>query len=403
MILDELGNINALIVWYSGIADWGWLLTDTIMVASFNPKLGAVTFLSIPRDLFVEYDTGFKWRLNGVYRTKYLATEWDEDAAAKALAAKVADVTWLEVPYYMLIDFEWFVTFIDELGGVDVDIREPIYDPYYPGPNNSYQIFQIAGGEQYLSGDTALKYARSRQTTSDFSRTLRQQQIIKAVIKKVVWKVGTLQLNSLQDLYSTFEQMMVTNVSMKQMLGILPKVEALEFFFSFVYTADCDLRYLDLTEPGCVLRHADRASFWWAAVVIPEWASYGNLNYYKKTQDFAFWVTHHQEFLMEAADIGVFNGIDKQAARNAGYNVNGVASQLALDLKIRWFNVIDIDNTEEFYDKTTLFLPGYGWYPATVDMLKSFVDIAEIRIDETWEFGSGGVSLILWQDYLNKL
>jgi anionic cell wall polymer biosynthesis LytR-Cps2A-Psr (LCP) family protein len=65
-------------------------------------------------------------------------------------------------------------------------VLEPIYDPYYPGPNNSYEVFQIAGGEQYLSGDVALKYARSRQTTSDFSRTLRQQQIIKGVIKQIV-------------------------------------------------------------------------------------------------------------------------------------------------------------------------------------------------------------------------
>jgi hypothetical protein len=218
-----------------------------------------------------------------------------------------------------------------------------------------------------------------------------------------VWKLWSLQLKSLQDLYATFEEMMVTNVSMKQMFWVLPKVEAIEYFFSFVYTADCDLRYLDLTTPGCVLRHGNRANFWWAAVVIPEWASYGNLGYYKKTQDFAFWVTHHQEFLMERAEIWVFNGIDKQAARNLGYNVNGVASELALDLKIRWFEVIDIDNTEEFYDKTTLYLPGNGWYPATVDMLKSFVDIAEIRVDEAGEFSSGGVSLILWQDYLNKL
>ncbi len=70
-------------------------------------------------------------------------------------------------------------------------------------------------------------------------------------------------------------------------------------------------------------------------------------------------MTHHQEFLLEKAKIGVFNGIDKTKAKADGYNVNGVASQLALDLKIRGFDVIDIDNTEEFYDNTTLYLPGY--------------------------------------------
>ena len=93
---------------------------------------------------------------------------------------------------------------------------------------------------------------------------------------------------------------------------------------------------------------------------------------------------------MEDAEVGIFNGIDKQAATNAGYNINGVASQIALDMKVRGLNVVDIDNTEEFFDKTILYLPGWGWYPATVDILKSFVDVAEIRVDETNEYSSGG-------------
>lgn len=403
MEVDELWNINALIVWYSWIDDWGGFLTDTIMVASMNPKLWAVTFLSIPRDLYVDYNEWYKWRINWLYWSKFLATEWDEDIAAKALAKKVGEVTGLDVPYYMMVDFEWFTNFIDELDGIEVDVKEPIFDPYYPWPNNGYQTFQIAWWVQVLSGDIALKYARSRQTTSDFSRTLRQQQIIKWVIKKIIWQVWTLNVTKLQDTYTTFDEMVITNVSMKQMLWVIPTVEAIEHYFSFVYTADCDLRYLDLTTPWCVLRHGDRSNFWWAAVVIPEWASYYNLSYYKKTQDFAFWVTHHQEFLMERAKIGVFNGMDKQVARAAWYNVNGVASQLALDLKIRGFDVVDIDNTEEFFDKTVLYLPWYGWYPATVDMLKAFIDINEIRVDETGEYSSGGATLILWQDYVKKL
>jgi hypothetical protein len=65
--------------------------------------------------------------------------------------------------------------------------------------------------------------------------------------------------------------------------------------------------------------------------------------------------------------------------------------------------VIDIDNTEEFYDNTTLYLPGYWRYPATVDMLKAYIDVAEIRVDDTWDIWSGEVKLILGQDYLNRL
>jgi hypothetical protein len=216
----------------------------------------------------------------------------------------------------------------------------------------------MEGGDQHMDGETALKFARSRQTTSDFSRALRQQHIIKAVVTKVMQTIGLGNISGLKDIYARFDEMTITNVSVKQMIGLLPHINDLPRFFSFVYTADCDLRYLDLTEPGCVLRYGVREEFGGAAAIIPEGASYANLNYYKHTQDFAFWVTHHQEFLMEQAEIGVFNGMDKDAARTAGYNINGVASQLALDMKVRGFDIVDIDNTEEFFDETILYLPG---------------------------------------------
>jgi len=54
---DEYGNINVMIVGYGGTGHAGSYLADSIMVASFNPKLDALTMLSIPRDLEV-YDTG---------------------------------------------------------------------------------------------------------------------------------------------------------------------------------------------------------------------------------------------------------------------------------------------------------------------------------------------------------
>ncbi len=63
------------------------------MVASYNPDLAAVTFLSIPRDLFIDFSSGLKARINGLYRAKYLDTDGDEDAAAGVLADKVAEIT----------------------------------------------------------------------------------------------------------------------------------------------------------------------------------------------------------------------------------------------------------------------------------------------------------------------
>jgi len=50
---DAMGNVNIMILWY-GWKGHAWnSLADSIMVASWNHKLGAVTMLSVPRDLYV--------------------------------------------------------------------------------------------------------------------------------------------------------------------------------------------------------------------------------------------------------------------------------------------------------------------------------------------------------------
>ena len=65
---DDLGNINVMIVGYGGESHAGGYLADSIMVASFNPKLGAVTMLSVPRDLYVyNKNTNIIGRINAMF------------------------------------------------------------------------------------------------------------------------------------------------------------------------------------------------------------------------------------------------------------------------------------------------------------------------------------------------
>jgi len=359
-----------------------------------------MTFLSVPRDTYVIYDNWRRGKINGVYRAKYLETDGDTDKAAMALAKKVEEITDVPISYYMMVNFDGFKKFVDTLWWIDVHVKQTIHDPYFPWPHNSYKTFHIDAGDQHLDGDTALKYARSRKTTSDFSRALRQQQVIEWVIKKLV---SANAISHAKSLYNQFKDVVQTNISFKNMLRLSSYIESLQYFFSYVYTADCDLRYLDLTEPGCVMRFGDPAEFGWASVLIPEWASYGKLDYYKKTQDFAFRVVYNQKMLMEKAPIALYNGIDKKTAKKQGYNVNGVAGALSLDLKKRGFNVVDLDNTKEFFDQTTLYLPGDGRYPETVEALKAFVDVDRVEVDTTGKYGSGGISLILGYDYVKRL
>ncbi len=71
------------------------------------------------------------------------------------------------------------------MGGIQIYVDKAIYDPKYPNSTNTgFDPFSIKAGLQNLSGETALKYSRSRQTTSDFDRTRRQQQVISAIRQK---------------------------------------------------------------------------------------------------------------------------------------------------------------------------------------------------------------------------
>ncbi len=399
MTRDAMWNINVLIAWYAGEEErWGFL-TDTVMVASYNPSLGTVTFLSIPRDLLVTYHKWWRWRLNWAYWAKYIDSGNDHEQAAEFLMEKVSEITWLYLQYYSFVSFDGFTRFIDSLDGITVDVPEELVDPYYPDENNWFLTFTVPEGNQNFDGDTALKYARSRKTTSDFSRTIRQQQIIKATINKIVWELWITNVAKVRELYNDAFDMVKTNVTVKEILGLIEYVEDEKRFFSFVYTADCDKRYYELTFPWCVLVLWNKDEYNWQSVILPIWATPGNINYYKHTKDFAFWVIHNQEFLLENAPIRVLNGVDTDRAKSQWYATEWIATRLAIELKAQAFNLSDISNYPEKVEKSIVYVQDKEAYARTLDLLEIFVDIDEIRTDGVWELWQG-ITLILGNDYM---
>lgn len=401
MTKDTLGNINVLLVWYAGEDERGGLLTDTVMVASYNPSLGTVTFLSLPRDMFVTYHKGGRWRLNGAYRAKYIDTDNNHELAADFLMEKISEVTGIHLQYYAFVSFDGFVEYIDSLDGVNVDVPEDLVDPYYPDNNNWFQTFSVAKWFQSLDWETALKYARSRKTTSDFSRTIRQQQIIKAMVDKIVAGLSVTDISAAKQLYNDGLKMVNTNVTAREIVWLVRYLDSEKRFFSFVYTADCDKRYYDLTLPGCVLFLGNKDDYEGQSVLLPIWATPGNINYYKHTKEFAFWVIHNQEFLLENAPIKVLNGVDKDRAKSQNLPVEWVATRLAIELKAQAFNVADITNYESKLEKSIVYVQDKDAYKHTLDLIEIFVDVDEVRTNGTWNL-SEWISLILWNDYLLK-
>ncbi len=93
----------------------------------------------------------------------------------------MAEITGIQADNYLVVDLQSFTKVIDNLGGIDIEVEKAIYDAAYPGPDRSYTIFSIDKGWQHMDGELALKYARSRKSSSDFDRSKRQHKVIAAI------------------------------------------------------------------------------------------------------------------------------------------------------------------------------------------------------------------------------
>lgn len=401
---DKFGKVNVLIAGYAWNDYRGGLLTDTMMVASFDPKLGAVTFVSVPRDLYVNYDNWGSWRLNGHYRSHYLQWEREHGSGAAALMSKLSDITWIQIAYHAFIDFDGFISFINEIEGVEVDVPESLYDNQFPWPNDSYTVFEVEQWVQQFDGETALKYARSRKSTSDFSRALRQQQIIAATIKQLTSKFSLTKVGSIKSLYDSAMEVVQTDIPLQQLLSLAQYAEWDKHFFSFVYTAECNWYDINFAEPWCLLYYADRASFGWQAVMLPVWAAAWALSNYEQTSRFWSRVSLHQETLIEWAQITVYNAMDKQRARNVWKSINWVASDFAIDLIEYGFAIEKVNNALVDQDQISVVVSKTWANANTIWSLRSFIDNSfEVIVDPliaSWRAWENIMHIILGYEYL---
>jgi len=416
MIQDDFGNINILLVWNGGADHAWWFLADTIMVASWNIKSQSVSLISVPRDLFVSVkELSINWKINSVFASAYyrLKDFWDlddvdeihklkMDYASEVLASKLEEITWLEISYFAVINFKEFVKFVDGLWGIEIDVPKRLYDSAYP-EGKQYTVFSVDAGLQHFDGETALKYVRSRHSTSDFSRAWRQQQIIKAIVKQITEGVGFSNVSNLKKFYEDYIKMVHTNISMKEIVGLLGNKDDVQNIFSFVFTTECSYRDFSLTPVACFLHVPSRDAFGWSSVILPNWWSVGNVSFYDYTKNFSFFVAHNQEYLKENVRIEVQNWIDAKVARSLWWYPSGHAGNMAVKLKKYAFNIVDINNAEESLKETSVYLSGdLNSQYDTLTMLKMFFDINNVY---TWQVLTTGVDmlLILWNDYLEKM
>ena len=162
--------------------------TDTMILASINPRDMSISLLSIPRDLWVPipHPKHPEAKIN-------TAHYWGEiehyPGGGPALAMKTVQRNFgVRVHYYVRLNFVGFERIIDRIGGIYVDVPVTIDDPEYPNGSYGVEHLHIDAGRHLFGGELALKYARTRRGTGDgdFTRMERQQQVILAVRDRVL-------------------------------------------------------------------------------------------------------------------------------------------------------------------------------------------------------------------------
>ncbi|MFN2147782.1 MAG: LCP family protein [Anaerolineales bacterium] len=189
--------------------------SDSMMLVTLDPITMKAGMMSIPRDLWVEIP-GFGYnRINTAYM---FGEAYDLPGGGPALAMKtVEDLLGVPIQYFAVIDFQAFERVIDEIGGIDVLVPERIKIAPIGGISR-----WLDAKPYHLNGPDALAYARVRKYGGgDFGRAERQQQVVLAVLDRVVGfdMLPTL-VSRAPALYQEIASGVRTNLSLEQMISL---------------------------------------------------------------------------------------------------------------------------------------------------------------------------------------
>ena len=208
-------------------------LTDTIMVASYNPNTQKATLLSIPRDTYTGKTpakaTAYE-KINALYSRKHRPNETLE---------AVNEITGLDIKYYVVVKTEALIKLVDVIGGITFDV--PI-DMNYDDTSQNLHI-HLKAGEQKLDGDKAEQLVRFRHNNDDTSypeeygdndtgRMRTQREFIMQVIKQTakpenIFKIG--------EILEVAKEYVITNIDFEVAKDYVPY--AVEFNTDDLLTA----------------------------------------------------------------------------------------------------------------------------------------------------------------------
>ncbi|MFA8440084.1 LCP family protein [Pueribacillus sp. YX66] len=180
--------------------------SDALMLATLNKDEKSVKLLSIPRDSRVYVpEVGYETKINHAH----------SHGGPRATIETVENLLEIPVDYYVRLDFEAFMEVVDALGGIDVDV------PYTFSEQDSKDrpnAITLEAGLQRLNGEEALALARTRKLDNDIERGKRQQEIMKAILKRAASGTSVVKYG---DVIEAIGSNMKTNMTFDEMKAFI--------------------------------------------------------------------------------------------------------------------------------------------------------------------------------------
>ncbi|GAA5115088.1 hypothetical protein GCM10023339_21570 [Alloalcanivorax gelatiniphagus] len=205
----------------SGAGRWG-LRPDSMTVASIDAETGKALLISLPRNMqnfpFAEgsvmdeqFPDGFDAEgmyLNGLSTWALDHAELfkgSKNPGVDATVMGVEGITGLDINYWAMVNLEGFKDLVDAVGGVELNVRQPI--PV--GLPHEKTFHYIEPGQRTLDGHDTLWFARAREGSDDYSRMARQKCVMSAMLQQVSPQVA---LRNFEEIAGASSAMVSTDI-----------------------------------------------------------------------------------------------------------------------------------------------------------------------------------------------
>ena len=179
---------------------------DTMILVHSDGASREIKMLSIPRDLYFEGK-----KINSIFR----------QYGPERLISVLSSLTGISIDNYIAVDMYAFIDVVNILGGIDVTLDEALVDPTYKvRVNGRWSTLFYQAGTHHLDGIAALRIARSRHTSSDFERSVRQQKVI-AALKNRAGEMSLSDMDKIYDIVQVTGKYLQTNLNTAEMVKYL--------------------------------------------------------------------------------------------------------------------------------------------------------------------------------------